>query len=631
MVKLNVIRVLSAFLIVAFPVFSQAQNLKDNQKKAQAIQNESQRYLWGFGDGANVNEATLAAKQELLTSISAKVESNTTVVTTDVQNGQDVQTEVEAQDVIKIKAAGQLKGTHVLILANPPQCRVMAYMAKEQLDSIYAARRQRVVQQCIDAQNAEKLGRIDDALRFYYWGLCLLKSVEDAGNVKYNDKMLITWIPQQMRDIFHNLKTEVAEIDGQNIKLFTTYNDQPVASLDFRYHDGLRMSDLSHAAKDGMSYVTTIKSYDENKLHLRYEYEYRNEMRNDPELEYLMNMYGDSNFREANATVDFGDKKKMKEVKAQFEEVAQEQATPTNAFMKRTQAKDFTKTVMNIADAIKTKKYDTVKSSFTPEGYEMFDQLIHYGNAEILTIPELHCFPYRDKIICRSIPMRFTYKNNKRVFIEDVTFTFNADDLIECVAFGLDKPTREQIYTEKHLEYWGDSTCTLLATFLENYQTAFALHRLDYIKSIFDDEAVIITGHLLKKASGKSGGAGEGKEITIKTTNNQKASYTKMDKEQYMERLEACFKRNEFINIHFSDCILDKMYDARFGINLRQDYFSSTYSDTGFLFLLVNVSDPEMPLIQYRTWQPDRDPDVFNSKAAADDPRRGLVTAGLIQ
>ena len=98
-----------------------------------------------------------------------------------------------------------------------------------------------------------------------------------------------------------------------------------------------------------------------------------------------------------------------------------------------------------------------------------------------------------------------------------------------------------------------------------------------------------------------------------------------------MERLEACFKRNEFINIHFSDCIMDKMYDARFGINLRQDYFSSTYSDTGFLFLLVNVSDPEMPLIQYRTWQPDRDIEVFNTKAATDDPRRGLVTAGLIQ
>jgi len=285
MVKYNVIRVLSALLLLSVPCFINAQNLKDNQKKAQTIQNDSQRYLWGFGDGANVNEATQNAKQDLLTSISAKVESNQTSMMRNVQNGQDVQTEMEDMNVVKIKAAGQLKGTHVLILANPPQCRVMAYMEKAQLDSTYQARRQRVIQHCIDAQNAEKLGRIDDALRFYYWGLCLLKSVEDAGSVKYNDHMLITWIPQQMRDIFRNIKTEVAEIDGQNIKLFMTYNDQPVSSLDFRYHDGLRMSDLSHAAKDGMSYVTTIKSYDEDKLHLKYEYEYRNEMRNDPERE----------------------------------------------------------------------------------------------------------------------------------------------------------------------------------------------------------------------------------------------------------------------------------------------------------------------------------------------------------
>ncbi|MBO4451952.1 MAG: LPP20 family lipoprotein [Bacteroidaceae bacterium] len=158
MVKYNVIRVLSALLLLTVPCFVSAQNLRENQRKAQAIQNESQRYLWGFGDGANVNEATQNAKQDLLTSISAKVESNQTSTMRNVQNGQDVQTEMEDMNVIKIKAAGQLKGTHVLILANPPQCRVMAYMEKVQLDSTYQARRQRVVQHCIDAQNAEKLG-----------------------------------------------------------------------------------------------------------------------------------------------------------------------------------------------------------------------------------------------------------------------------------------------------------------------------------------------------------------------------------------------------------------------------------------------------------------------------------------
>ena len=135
MMKYNMIRMFVTLLVLAIPYVVCAQNLRENQRKAQAIQNDSQRYLWGFGDGANVNEATQNAKQDLLTSISAKVVSDQTSTMRNIQNGQDVQTEMEDVNVIKIKAAGQLKGTHVLILANPPQCRVMAYIAKEQLDS----------------------------------------------------------------------------------------------------------------------------------------------------------------------------------------------------------------------------------------------------------------------------------------------------------------------------------------------------------------------------------------------------------------------------------------------------------------------------------------------------------------
>ena len=38
----------------------------------------------------------------------------------------------------------------------------------------------------------------------------------------------------------------------------------------------------------------------------------------------------------------------------------------------------------------------------------------------------------------------------------------------------------------------------ILISFLENYKTAYALKRLDYISSIFDDDALIITGRVLK-------------------------------------------------------------------------------------------------------------------------------------
>lgn len=95
MLKNNLSRILGVCLLLAIPYMVCAQNLRENQRKAQAIQNDGQRYMWGFGDGANVNEATQNAKQDLLTSISARVVSDQTSTMRNVQNGQDVQTEME--------------------------------------------------------------------------------------------------------------------------------------------------------------------------------------------------------------------------------------------------------------------------------------------------------------------------------------------------------------------------------------------------------------------------------------------------------------------------------------------------------------------------------------------------------
>ncbi len=595
-----------------------SQNLKENEKLAHRIQEDNINYRYGFGDSDNIAQATERARQDLLMNISSnikgKIDLKITNSTTSIQND------------LTVKAAGQLHGVSTLILANPPQCRVMAYITKAQLDTLYNQRFQRAKQFYIDAQNAEKVGNISDALRFLTWSLCLINSTEVPSSLKFEDKILVNVIPEQIKEILRNLKAEVAEVDGQNVKLFITYKGEPASSVDFVYNHGLGKSD-QHTAKDGMASIRLRSDYSENLVHIYYELQYKNETRNDPELAFLMEMYGDIQYTQAHTTADMTDKKNMKAVKAQFVAAAQEEATPTNDFIKRSLAKDYTKTVLEIADAIRQKKYEGVRKYFTDEGFDMFNGLMNYGQAEILTIPELHCFPYREKVICRSIPMRFTYKNNKRVFVEDVTFTFNQDELVENVSFGLDKAMRDQIYTERHLQYWGDSTCTMLATFLENYKTAFALHRLDYIRDIFADGAVIITGHMLKQSTKPH--MKDGRQFTVKSAKGN-IQYTKMNKEEYMKRLMDCFKRNEFINIHFSDCLMEKMYDDRFGINLRQDYFSSTYSDTGFLFLLVDVSDPTSPTIQYRTWQAERDPDL-NNKVSASDPRRGLVTAGMIQ
>ena len=84
-----------------------------------------------------------------------------------------------------------------------------------------------------------------------------------------------------------------------------------------------------------------------------------------------------------------------------------------------------------------------------------------------------------------------------------------------------------------------------LATFLDNYKTAFALKRLDYIKSIFDDDAIIIVGHVTKHANKK----GENQQYI----DNDMVKYTRQDKTTYLKNLEKSFGSNEFINIRFTD------------------------------------------------------------------------------
>ena len=609
--------------LTATPQTSLAQSPK---AQAMKIQSNPDKYYWGSGSGSSEGEATEQAIRSLMTAISSKVSIITIGEIKNIQEGETARSESSMKSVFSLNAAGHLQGVHPLLLAKKPQFYVMAYITKEQLKDIYKARAERAVQFYIDAQNAEKQRRIDDALRCYFWAQCLINSVETPSDVKYEENMLVNVIPAQIKEILRKLKSE-ADVNGQDVKLYTTYDGNPVASVAFRYWDGLRLSDR-HEAKDGMSLITMHSSYVEDKIQLNYELAFRDEAKKDPEMAELIEYYGGQGYKEAQSIVETGNKKLMKEVNREIEAAAQSQATPTNDFLKRNLAKNYTQAVLNIAEAIRKKQYASVASLFTSEGYEMFDKLLHYGNAEILTIPELHCFPYRDKVICRSIPMRFTYKGNKRAFVEDVTFTFNTEDKIESIAFGLDSPTREQIYTEKHLQAWGDSTCTMLASFLENYKTAFALHRLDYVRSIFDDNAVIITGHTLKQP--KKHLLSDGHNFTIRGTEQQQVEYTRQSKDEYLQRLEKVFKANDFINLRLTDCYTDKMYDEHFGINIRQDYFSNTYCDTGFLFLYIDVSDPSTPTIQYRRWQPERDP-ALNNKVAFDDPRRGLVTAAMIQ
>ena len=122
----------------------------------------------------------------------------------------------------------------------------------------------------------------------------------------------------------------------------------------------------------------------------------------------------------------------------------------------------------------------------------------------------------------------------------------------------------------------------------ENYKTAYSLKRLDYIETVFDDDAVIIVANVASKATFSREGDGN-----LSMQNNQVIKHNRYTKDQYLRNLKRCFSSNEFINIRFANNDVIKLGKGgeTYAIQISQDYYSSNYGDKGYLFLIVDIND----------------------------------------
>jgi hypothetical protein len=472
----------------------------------------------------------------------------------------------------------------------------------------------------------EAKGRIDEALRNYYWALCLVKSLQHPikASLKYEDRerILLNWIPMQMGEIFDNLQTEVSRVDGNEAELYFTYKGKPLSSVEFSYWTGQAYTQ-PRGAKSGIATVILPEGIDASHLRISYEYQFKGRMRSDVDLESVMNILKPEVMPKAQQIAHCGTKKEQQEVQAQFQQAVASTATAAHS-VQVDKPKEYTKVMERVLKAVREKQYASVEACFTPEGYEMYNSLLNYGKARILGNPQLTFWSMGHRTVCRSVPMQFSFKNNKREFTENVTFTFNAEGKIESLAFALDQAACDDIFL-KERPGWNDSARMVVATFLENYQTAYALKRIDYLDQLFAQDALIITGCVLKKAP---------KSVdNSRYLDNEYVKLTRQSKDDYIKNLRKCMGSNEYINIHFSSTDVRKAqarYGEAYGILLKQHYYSSSYADTGYLFLAVDMKDVEKPVILVRTWQPRRDYNI-NAHMPDDSPYKGLICGANFQ
>lgn len=592
----------SAFIIVTFLFIALA-------AKGQSIEEiqTSKDYIWGTGNAATLKKADNEALAALISQISTNVSSKFEQLTEGRMKDDQATVDETFKSVINTYSRATLNNTRRIVIQNEPEAVVMRYIKVAEIQRIFDGRKTKILDFAQEAVRAEKKAQVADALRYYYWALVLLQSYPDGNFLTMKDEdgkdlLLTTWIPKQMNEIFSNLKIsmESTHLDGdlKTINLKVLYKGQPARNYDYTYFDGRDWSNI-FSAKDGTGIVELPVLANARNLQLRTEYMFEGEANIDNELSEVMGTVNPIAMRNCALKLE-GEEPKPGEEKTEEALMAEsDSATTTNSgmhYLSTMESAAYDDTMKKVEKAIRTRNFTDIQSLCTESGYEMFNRLIKYGQGKIINEPEFRFLECNGEVTCRSLPMSFKF-SNQRTFVEDVVFTLNKEGKIDCLSFGLNKPAVDDIMNQTS---WNDTVRNVLINFLESYKTAYALKRYDYINSIFSDDALIITGSVLKHTASNEGQA----------MSKQAVKYTRQTKSEYMKKLQHIFRSSEFINLRFADNQVRKsgVGGEIYGIQIKQDYFSSSYGDTGYLFLMVDLNNPKEPVIHVRTWQPEKDP-----------------------
>lgn len=522
---------------------------------------------------------------------------------------------------------------------------VLKYIRKKDLSKMFDLRFRTILSYIEMGAAKEKEMSVGEALKHYYWALSLLRSHPDYKKIVYNDprcsnefdnKLLSIALPDKIKTLLKGIEFQVTKVspesDSKTVFIKAFYKCAEIPELDYKYFTGNDDSQLQ-AIRNGIGSCEFYGEYAKNldKIRIDVEYMYKKESSINKSLENVINGLAGARFGydcrkyvDPNASTPATVSRTAPEIKVsnfkknivspaavrgnisgQMPKIEPEKAVAYKELeLTQDQIDKCHKTVGDIVKAISSNDYSGIETSFTKDGLDTFNKIIRYGNAKLLSDTfDLETYKINDEIMVRSIPMKFTHKTNSRATVEDVILVFNKDLLVDHLSFSLSKAAIGDIMSKSD-SFASTAEKLQIVQFMENYKTAYCLKQLDYINNVFADNALIIVGRILKE------------DPTTDISKHQsavkdKVRYTKLSKSDYVEQLRHVFKSNEYINIKFDSSEVRKVGgDSRiYGIQIKQNYYSTNYADEGYLFLMMDLGDPKNPKIYVRSWQPEKSAD----------------------
>ena len=584
------------FTILCFLIFLSA-------SFAQSIEEikSSGKYYWGEGKSTNLNIADRNALTDLISQISVNVKYSNMIIKQEEQDAYNEYTE----SITKTYSNATLSHAERKVIEGENEVKVIRYITKNQLTEIFNERKEKIFDYIKSAKQAETDERIGDALKYYYWSLALLNSHPDCNKIKYplggdDELVLITALPDKINSIIHKINCEVIKTEKREnvtdayVKFM--YEDKPIQSFEFTYWMGDTWS-VQNATKNGIGLIQLTGNEKDliDNLRIRIEYTYLNNSRIDPDVNNVLEMTNIPFFKNAEISLNIDNKTIEIETKNSMYKIFQEAGMLVDS-------KQYIDKIDKIKKALVNKNISSVSALCTDEGFKMLQKLSNYGTIKMMPqMTDLVAIKYNNEVYVRAVPMSFSFRRNNRNFVEEVVFVFDANDKVCSISFSLGDKAMADIINKRE-EFANANEKYQILQFMEDYKSAYCLGRIDYLEQVFADNALIIVGHVLKADS-------KPLDKMYLSLGNERVEYLKFSKKEYIERLRLIFRSNEYVNIQFDENTVKKADDKLYGIQIAQNYYSATYADKGYLFLMMDLYDANNPKIYVRTWQPEKNPD----------------------
>lgn len=409
------------------------------------------------------------------------------------------------------------------------------------------------------AEECESIGKVDDALRNYYWAYLIFPNMQDLDS-KSNDDVKLLYekyilIPQRIDNILDKINVFVVSKNKDFVELHFDYNNAPVASLDYRYFDGTKWSKVC-SVRDGRSLLELSHgNYDDIILYIECQYKYMSHI--DEDVDLVMSQDVDTTFSKSRIKINSNFKRLRADKRSAKEVLVTESSKLDSLIMK--DSSHISESITAIIDAINNSRYESVKDLFTEEGYDDFQKLIIYRRAKIIGTPNYAIYNCGDFTTVRSIPMSFSYNTHSiyQSIVENVVFTFNSSGKVAFMSFKLDEPFINGILNKT---IWSQVDKISLLNFIENYRTALVLKKIHYIVDVHSSDIQL-----------------------------------QDDTGDFINNLRNCFIRKETFNVEFKEFNVNVVRYGRrkvYFINFNLIYNTSHSGDSIYGFFGIDLSNP---------------------------------------